>query len=119
MAEREQRLDPLRVVPAVTDVETLGVDGVPVDAGVLLGSLGRQVGLRLRERLRELAGGVDVSEEDRGDRVPVLDSRVPGLDDPRHLVDPRHQHRPASVEHDDGLRVRLRDRRDQLILVIH
>src|SRR3546814_6193095 len=41
---------------------------------------------------------VDRAEQDIRDRLTTTLPRIPGLDHRGHLVEPRHQHRPAVIE---------------------
>src|SRR5206468_1659090 len=92
-AEREERLDVLRVVPAVADLEALRIRRVRdalrvVHAGELLRRLRGQVLHRLRERLRQLRRRVHVAEQERREGVAILLARIPGLENGLHPVEP-------------------------------
>jgi HEAT repeat protein len=60
--------------------------------------------------------GLDRAEQDVRERVAELLAREPGEQHSRHLVGPGQQHRRAGVDHDHGVRVRLRDAADELVL---
>ena len=70
-----------------------------------------------RERHGQPSRRLDVAEQHRGDGVAGLLARIPGLDHRGDLRQPRHEHRPGGVEHDDRARVRRGHRRDQAVLV--
>src|SRR5271157_6123233 len=105
MTKGEEGLNPLGVVPAVAHEEALRVVDLVGEAvhGRWRGA-GGQVRLALREGDGELAGGVDVSEEEGGDRLCAADPWVPRLEHRRDLVDPGHQDRASILEDDDGPR---------------
>ena len=69
----------MRVEVAIADLEAFGVRHVVVHAGVLLGLLGWHVLKRLREGLRQVARRVGQSVDHVGDRVAVLDTRIPRI----------------------------------------
>jgi hypothetical protein len=112
--EREERLDPLRVVVAVAREEVLAVDHAAVLAGVVQ-ERGRVLDA-LREGLRQAARGVHVAEQHVGERVARLLAGVPHLHDRRDAREPVHADRRARVHHHDRARVRGRDLLDQLDL---
>ena len=70
VAEREQRRQALGVVPAVADVDALGVLHRAVRAGPLRGRARRDLGQRGRERHRQVAGRVGVAEQQGAIAVP-------------------------------------------------
>ena len=76
----------------------------------------RQVGVGLSERDGEFARGVDITEENIGQRFGAADARVPNLDCTLHLSDPGHGSRTASLEHDNRARVGSSNGAHQLVL---
>ena len=59
------------------------------------------VGKSDREREREFARGVDLAEDDVGDRVAGLRAEEPGLNDRRNVAHPGHRHGiAADIDHD-------------------
>src|ERR1019366_4079706 len=76
------------------------------------------VGLAPGEREDRLAGRVNIAEQDIGDGFGAAKAREPGFQDGGHLVRPRHVHRAAGFQHDDGVRVRRHDGIHQLVLVV-
>ena len=117
MAEREQRLLAVAVVPAVPDEDALVVAGVAVGAGPALGAGDGALVGGGRERDRQPAARVGVAEHDRGHRLAELLPGMPCLEHRSHLVEPGHQHRAAGVEDHDGAGVGGRDGGDELVLV--
>ncbi len=122
VAEREERLDGLRVVPAVADEEPLVVPDLAALAGELAGEA-----RRVRGGVGELSSGTcraacrtgsTSPKSDRGERGAGLGAAVPGLQHGRRLREPRgHVDGGAGDQDDDGARVRLDDARDELVLV--
>src|SRR5438309_5196532 len=55
------------------------------------------------EACRKLGGGVDVAEEDVGERLSSADAGVPHLEDTFDMIDPWHADGAAGFEHDDGV----------------
>ena len=120
VAEREERLDLLRVVPAVADQQALVVVDLAVlarEVARLPRGVGGRIGEPLRERARQLARGAHVAEEQRGERVTGLRAAVPGLQHGRNAREPAAHldRRPGDQDHDRA-RVRLGDPRDQRVL---
>ena len=72
MAEREQRLLAVRVVPAVADQDALVVAGVAVGPGPAFGAGDRALLRGGREGDREAAAGVGVAEQDGGQGLAEL-----------------------------------------------
>ena len=111
MAEGEERLDFLRVMPAVADQDTLGILLIPdililtLHAGIFPDSVGGDILKLHREGHRELAGGVDLAENDIGDGITGLGTEEPGLQYGRHLLDPGHRNSIAA--HIDHHKVRI------------
>ena len=69
-----------------------------------------------REGHGQFAAGVDVAEQDVGDRVPPLSPGEPGLEDRGYVLrDPADGERSAVDQYDDGRRPRGVDRLDQLL----
>ena len=62
------------------------------------------------------AAGLGDAQQDVGERVAVLLAAEPAQQHGRHVVAPRHQHRRAGVDHDDGARVRRGHGADQVVL---
>ena len=113
MAEREPRRGAVRVVAAVADQQALGVVEHAVHRG---GVQHRAVRLGGRDRDRQPPARLGITEQDIGQRVAHGLPGEPGLDHRGDLVGPRHQHRHAGVDHDDGPWIDRRDPPDQLIL---
>ena len=106
VAEGEQRLGARGVVPPVADLRALGEGDLGAVTRVLRRALRpRALGLVDREGDGQLAGRVDVAEEQGRERGAVLLARVPGLHDRPDLTEPRHAHRAGRVEHHDRVRV--------------
>ena len=72
-----------------------------------------KLGLAAGEGDRQPAGRVDVARQDFGDRFAALLPGIPGLDDGGRQVEPRHDDRPARLEHDHGARIGARHAFDQ------
>src|SRR6202034_4698254 len=72
VTERVQRGQALCVVPAVPDVDSLGVLHGPVLAGPLRRRGGRHLRQRRRERDGQVPGRVGLAEQQRGDGRAVL-----------------------------------------------
>ncbi len=115
VAEGEGGLDFFGVVVAIADVDAFVVGDLEVFAGIV--AVGGVVLVALGERDRQLARGVGVAEEDRGECMAALLAAVPHVDESRSFVEPGgHGDRIACVEHDDGTGIGLLDGFDQSVL---
>ncbi len=117
MPEREQGLLAVLVVPAVADEDSLLIESVASDTGILLDSGYRALLGGGRERQRETSTRICIPEEDRRYRCAELLARMERLQDGADLAEPRHQDRPAGVEHHHSPWIRGCDRGDQCVLV--
>ncbi len=77
-----------------------------------------QIGFGLGEGDGKLTGGIDVAEQDIGERLRSADSRVPGLDDALDPVCPWHADGAAGLEDDDGIRICGRNRFNERVLIV-
>src|SRR6202000_344130 len=114
--EREQRRLALAVVPAVADVEALGVLHGAAGARPLGGGAGGNLRQGGRERDGQVPGRVVAAVQDAGDRGAVLLAGVPGLE---HALDggqPGHGDGRAGVEYHDRVRVGRGHRGDKVVL---
>ena len=62
--------------------------------------------------------GLTVSEQYVRHCVGSAAARKPGFQNRADLPGPRHGHRTAALEHDDGVRIRRRNFRNQIILML-
>ncbi len=122
VAEREERLEALFVEPFVADGRAFDivVGGEQLAVGVLVAVEDRARHLvdRGGEGRRQVPRRVDLAGQDAGNGLAAGRTREPGFDDGADLVQPRHHHRAAGFQHDDGLRVGLGDGGDQRILFV-
>ena len=118
MAEREQRLDPARIMVPIADKDALMIGHMTVLAGIdqPIAGDGRIVGQLHGEGLRQPSAWLCKTEEYIGNRIACLLAGIPGLDDGRHLGEPGHFDRTASLEHNDGARIDGGDPLDQFLL---
>ncbi len=108
------------VEPLVADG---GAFGIIVDAERLAGIVAAELGARQlvdrgREGRGQMARRVDFAAEHAGDGRAATGAGEPGFDDRAGLVEPRHGHRAARFEHDDGLGIGLGDGGNQSVLAI-
>ena len=121
VAEREKRLEPVGVVPAVADPRAFEIaDRERLGPGEAdaVEPRPRQLALIAREGDRKVTGRIDPSEQQVGDRLAAGRARVPDLEDAGDPLRPRHQHRPAGLQHGDGPRIGARHRLDQGVLIV-
>src|SRR4051794_3887854 len=106
VAERVLHRQAEPVVAAVTDEDALAVDGGFVDAGESLRALHGDESFVDGEGDGQLAGGVDVAEQDPGDGVALFLAAVPGLQDGGHPALPGvGLAGTGGGQHDDGVPV--------------
>src|ERR1700757_1664259 len=68
---------------------------------------------------RELGGRIYVTKEDSGERVTSLLTRIPGVQESRHLVQPSvHIDVPARIQDNDSTRILFRNATHKIILPI-
>ncbi len=135
VTEREQRLLALGRVPAIAGIgafligdredrrRTTGAAGVGgrvvrLDRGEIDRRGARRLRFGRREGERQVARGVHLAEQDVSNRLTTALPRIPGGEHRRHLLQPRHQHRAAALQHHRRLRVGRGHRVDQTILMI-
>ena len=117
VSEREQRLDAMRLIPAVADVEAGGIPDGAVHPGEAVSGGGEGGCFGSRESDGQPAGRVHPTEEDGGHGGPVFLPRVPGLEDPLNVGQPRHENGPTGVQHHHGMGVGPGDRVDEGVRV--
>ena len=116
VAEREQWCELVGVIPAISDVEALGVEHLAADARELRRRRGRYLRQAGGERHRQVPARVHLAEQDVGQRRAVRLPRVPGVDYRCHVAQPRHRDRRAGIDHDHRVPIGRRHRGDQFVL---
>ena len=106
VAKGEERLKLLRLVPLVSDIETLNrvIDiESPCGAGWNGYNWPRQLADACRKGDGQFAGGIDGAKEKIGNRSAALLAGIPRLQHRAHICQPWHDVRPAILQHDDGV----------------
>ena len=121
--EGKERLDRLRVVPAVAHFQAFRIRGggnaIDQHAGILLRRMRGNIADCHGESDGQFAGRVGNAEQQIRDHVAVFLSGIPHGEHRCHRRDPRHQHGIAILDHDHGSRIGARHRGNQRVLIDH
>ena len=116
MAKWEERLDLSCVKPPIANEYSFSV--ITNRSGVIVQRVGGRIVQRFRKGYRQLSGRIGVSNQNVGDCVTTLHSRVPHLNDRRDRIDPRHLDGRTAQQHDHSSRIQACNPRDKLVLTL-
>ena len=106
---------------AVADIKTFLIYDITIHTGIhsrIVSSVGCVVSQALGECDRELAGGIDVTENYVSQCIAGLGTDIPSLNNGRHLVEPRHRIGVSGEVNHNGVGVGGYESFDHCVLVI-